>query len=77
MTSNTCTVSVQAGRAPEDAKSHHVKDNYGHLVSFENPNPSYGFFKDLSLVQGMSMFLRYVISFWPSQAKTYVLNPEP
>lgn len=58
MTSYTCTVSVQVGRAPEDAKAHHVKDKSGRLVSFENPNPSYGIFRDLSFVQGLSMFLR-------------------
>lgn len=58
MASYTCTVSVQAGEAPEDAKAHHVKDKFGRLVSFENPNPSYGIFRDLSLIQGLSMFLR-------------------
>lgn len=58
MTSYTCIVSVQAGRAPEDAKAHHVKDKSGQLVSFENPHPSFGIFQDLSFVQGVFMFLR-------------------
>lgn len=58
MAAYTCTVSVQAGRAPEDAKAHHVKDKSGRLVSFENPNPSFGIFKDLPFIQGLSMFLR-------------------
>lgn len=58
MTSYTCTVSVQAGRAPEDAKAHHVMDKSGQLVSFENPYPSFGIFRDLSFVQGVFMFLR-------------------
>lgn len=66
MTSNyTCTVSVstEAGNAPEDAKAHHVKDKKGRLVSFENPNPSFGIFRDISFTQGLSMFLRYANTF--------------
>lgn len=58
MTAYTCTVSVQAGKAPEDAKAHHVRDKSGRVVSFENPNPSFGIFKDLTFIQGISMYIR-------------------
>lgn len=54
----TCTVSTEPGSRPEDSKAHHVKDNKGRLVSFENPNPSFGIFRDLTFVQGLSMFIR-------------------
>lgn len=60
MSSYTCTVSVQAGKAPEDAKAHHVNDKTGRLVSFQNPTPSYGIFRNMPLIQGLSMYFRYV-----------------
>ncbi|KAK2600872.1 hypothetical protein N8I77_010376 [Diaporthe amygdali] len=58
MPSYTCTVSVQAGKAPEDAKAHHVNDKTGRLVSFQNPTPSYGIFRDMPLIHGLSMYFR-------------------
>lgn len=41
MAAYTCTVSVQAGKAPEDAKAHHVKDKSGRLVIFSRISHSY------------------------------------
>lgn len=58
MTSYSCAVSVQPGTRPDDAQAHHVKDKDGKLVSFKNPNPSFGIFNHLSFVQGLSMFIR-------------------
>lgn len=54
----TCTVSVHAGRAPEDATAHHVYDKNGRLASFENPHPSAGTLLRSSLIHGLSVFLR-------------------
>ncbi|KAL1872065.1 hypothetical protein Daus18300_004434 [Diaporthe australafricana] len=62
MTSYNCTVSVQAGKAPEDAKAHHVNDKNGRLISFRNPNPSCGILGDTSLVWGLSVFFRNRLS---------------
>lgn len=56
----TCTVTTQPGTAPEDGKAHHVRDKKGRLVSFENPHPSFGIFRTLTFVQGLSMYFRYV-----------------
>lgn len=59
MTSSySCTVSVESGTRPDDAQAHHVKDREGKLVSFKNPNPSFGIFNHLGFVQGLSMFIR-------------------
>lgn len=54
----TCTVSVHAGSAPEDATAHHVYDKNGRLASFENPHPSAGPLLKSSLIHGLSVFLR-------------------
>lgn len=58
MTSYLCTVSVKPGTRPDDAQAHHVKDKEGKLISFKNPNPSFGIFNDLGFVRGLSMFIR-------------------
>lgn len=58
MTSYTYTVSTAPGTAPEDAQAHHVKGHDGQIVSFKNPNPSYGIFRNINFFQGISMYLR-------------------
>lgn len=60
MTTYSCTVSVQPGAAPEDAKAHHLKNKQGQLVRFQNPFPSYGHWRDETFLRGLYNFLRYV-----------------
>lgn len=48
----SCAVAAEPGAAPDkDAKAHHVKDSGGRLVAFHNPCPSYGHWKDISLLR--------------------------
>jgi hypothetical protein len=60
-----CTVKTQPGSAPDDAKgkTHHVKDKSGNTVGFANTLPSYGRWKDLSLLRAGGIFFRYVVVF--------------
>ncbi|KAL1858095.1 hypothetical protein Daus18300_010096 [Diaporthe australafricana] len=61
MSAYSCTVSVQPGAAPEDAKAHHLKDKHGQLVRFQNPFPSYGHWRDETFLRGLYNFIRYRI----------------
>ncbi|ROW04827.1 hypothetical protein VMCG_04863 [Cytospora schulzeri] len=54
----TCTVSTEPGKAPEDAKAHHIKDKNGRFLRFNNPYPSFGIFTNISFFQGLSMYFR-------------------
>lgn len=63
LTSYTCTVSTEPGKGPEDAKAHHVRDVNGRLVCFQNPNPSFGIFRNITFVQGLRMYFRYGVDF--------------
>ncbi|TVY55459.1 N-acyl-phosphatidylethanolamine-hydrolyzing phospholipase D [Lachnellula cervina] len=59
MSTYSCTVSTKPGAAPEDSKLHHVKDQSGKLISFQNPFPSYGRWKDISLFKAGLIYFRY------------------
>lgn len=60
MSNYSCTISIEPGTAPDDAKAHHVKDKGGRLVRFKNPFPSYGHWKDISLLHAGFIYFRYV-----------------
>ncbi|KAF2105222.1 beta-lactamase superfamily domain-containing protein [Lophiotrema nucula] len=56
-----CTVTTQPGPAPDDAKAktHHVKDKSGNTAGFVNALPSFGRWKDISLLRAGCIFFRY------------------
>ncbi|KAI4866444.1 beta-lactamase superfamily domain-containing protein [Hypoxylon rubiginosum] len=59
MTDYSFSVSARPGVAPEDSKAHHFKDDRGQLVRYENPFPSYGHWRDISLPRALLIFARY------------------
>ncbi|PHH61183.1 hypothetical protein CDD81_706 [Ophiocordyceps australis] len=73
MSTYRCSVSTAPGPAPEHGKAHHVKNQSGQLVRFENPFPSFGRWKDISLFRAGLIYLGCVSATAPLSRSSIAL----